>query len=143
MTNAQKIFEIAIAIMDSQSDDGRADVPDNAEYKNRTLHILNLLAGELYLYSDTCERDDEGRPIPAEIRAFDKPIDLDDYICRSVMPYGLAAHLLLSEDPTVANYCQQRYDELKMRLAQGLPAVSEDIVDVYGGYYPYNEGGAW
>ena len=49
------------------------------------------------------------------------------------MPYGLAAHLMLQEDTTTAAYCQQRYDELKNRLASGLPQDSDDIVDVYSG----------
>jgi len=143
MTNAQQIYEMAIALMDSLSDTGAADVTDNNEYKNRTLAILNILRGELYPYSDTYERDDEGRPIAALIRSFDKPIDLDDHICQTVMPYGLAAHLLLAEDPAAANFFQQRYDELKLRLAQGLPTVSEDIVDVYGSAYDHNDFGQW
>jgi hypothetical protein len=70
-------------------------------------------------------------------------IDLDDYICRSVMPYGLAAHLLLDENPSTAGFFQQRYDELKAQLSRGLPAESEDIIDVYGGIEPYNEFGMW
>ena len=143
MTTAQQIFEMAIALMDSQSDSGQADVPDNNEYKTRTLPILNILRGELYPFSDTHETDDEGRPIAALIRSFDKPIDLDDYICQSVMPYGLAAHLLLAEDPTTANFFQQRYDELKLTLARGLPNTSEDIVDVYQGSWPHNDYGEW
>ena len=60
-------------------------------------------------------------------------IDLDDYICQSVLPYGLAAHLLMQEDLTSANYFQQRYEELKRMLEKGLPTVSEDIEDIYGG----------
>ena len=62
------------------------------------------------------------------------------------MPYGLAAHLLLAEDPATASFFQQRYDELKMRLSVGMPSASEDIVDVYGprgGIWPYNEFGEW
>jgi hypothetical protein len=54
--------------------------------------------------------------------------------------------LLLNEDPSTANYCQQRYDELKASLMRGLPAESEDIEDVYGpkgGIYPYNEFSRW
>lgn len=146
MTNAQYIYETAIVIMDSLSDTGAADVRDNDEYKHRTLKILNLLRGELYPYSDTYETDDDGRPIAALIRDFEKPIDLDDYICQTVMPYGLAAHLLLQEDPAAANFCQQRYDELKARLSIGMPSSSEDIEDVYGnrgGIYPYNEFAQW
>lgn len=142
MTNAQTVYEMAIALMDSMSDSGQADVADNDEYKHRALTILNILRGELYPYSDTHETDDEGRPIAALIRDFEKPIDLDDYICQSIMPYGLAAHLLLQEDPAAANFFQQRYDELKMRLHIGLPTGSEEIEDVYGGW-PHNDFGSW
>ena len=142
MTNAQTVYEMAIALMDSMSDSGQADVADNNEYKHRTLPILNILRGELYPYSDTHETDDEGRPIVNLIRDFTKPIDLDDYICQSVMPYGLAAHLLLQEDPAAASFFQQRYDELKRTLAIGLPTESEEIVDVYGGW-PHNDFGGW
>jgi len=144
MTTALQIFEMAIALMDSQSDDGQADTADNAEYKNRTLPILNILRGELYPYSDTYEADDEGRPLATIIKTFDKPIDLDDYICQGVMPYGLAAHLLLAEDPATANFFQQRYDELKNKLSIGMPSSSEDIVDLYGGgCSEYNEFSRW
>ena len=144
MTTAQQIFEMSIALMDSVSDDGKADTADNTEYKNRTLAILNILRGELYPYSDTYEADDEGRPVATIIKSFDKPVDLDDYICQSVLPYGLAAHLLLAEDPATANFFQQRYDELKNRLSIGMPAASEDIIDVYGGgSSAYNDFSRW
>ena len=62
------------------------------------------------------------------------------------MPYGLAAHLLMQEDPSSANFFQQRYDELLTMLARGMPAESEDIEDIYGtfgGISPYNEFGMW
>ena len=140
------VFERAITVMDEQDDAGKFRHSDTVEYQNRTLPILNILRGELYPFSDTYETDDEGRPVAALIRTFDKPIDLDDYICQSVMPYGLAAHLLLAEDPSTANFFQQRYDELKMRLSVGMPSKSEDVEDVYGpkgGINPYNEFAEW
>lgn len=63
------------------------------------------------------------------------------------MPYGLAAHLLLDENPTAASFFNQRYEELKASLRAGLPTMSEDIEDVYGsgcgGIEPYNEFGMW
>jgi hypothetical protein len=148
MTTAQNVFEAAIAVMDEQNGQGVADHSDTLEYKNRTLKILNMLRGELYPFSDSYEvLDGGGRPIAAEIVDFDTPIELDDYICQSVMPYGLAAHLLMAEDPTSANFCQQRYDELKNGLRRGYPSSgSEDIVDVYGsrgGIDPYQEFSRW
>ncbi len=145
MTTAQEVFEYAMTLMDELNEsNGKADTSDTKEYKNRTLAILNILRGELYPYSDTYKTGEPGtRPIAEKISDFTSAIGLDDYICQSVLPYGLAAHLLMQEDPTSANFFQQRYDELKALLARGMPAESEDISDVYGGLRPYNEFGMW
>ncbi len=144
MTNAQYVFETAMTLMDELNEStGKADTGDTKEYKNRTLKILNILRGELFPFSDTFAVVTVGkRPICPTIDDFDTAIGLDDYICQSVMPYGLAAHLLMQEDPSSANYFQQRYDELKALLSRGLPAESEDIEDVYGSF-PYNEFSRW
>lgn len=147
-TTAQNVFETAMNLMDEVNEStGAADTSDTKEYKNRTLAILNLLRGELYPYSDTYVVGESGkRPIAEEIKDFVTPIGLDDYICQSVMPYGLAAHLLMQEDPTSASFFQQRYDELKAQLARGMPVECADIEDIYGvigGLNPYNEFGMW
>jgi hypothetical protein len=81
--------------------------------------------------------------VAAQLEDLYSEIDLDDYCAGTVLPYGLAAHLLMSEDPSSANFCQQRYDELKASLQRGMPAESEDITDLYGGLEPYNEFGMW
>lgn len=149
-TPAIRVFELAINLMDELTDEGAFDHEDTTEYKNRTLGILNILRGELYLYSDTFRKNRNWevrrRPIVDVIANFDDPIDLDDYICQTVMPYGLAAHLLMDENPSAASYFQQRYDELKMMLMRGMPTESEEIEDVYGprgGIHPYNEFSRW
>ena len=149
MTNAQRVFDLTMALIDEVNETtGEPDTIDTKEYKNRTLFILNVLRGELYPYSDTYDLEEEGgvRPIARVIQDFTSGIGLDDYICQTVMPYGLAAHLLLDENPSAAGYFQQRYEELLNKLAMGLRAESEDIVDVYGcrgGINPYNEFGWW
>ena len=128
MTKVQDVFDKMLTLIDAVDD---ADVSD---YENRTIGIVNVLIGELFMYSDNWKVVEKGkRPIAPEVEEFEDEIGLDDYICRTVMPYGLAAHLMLQEDTTTAAYCQQRYDELKLRLAQGLPQDSDDIVDVYSG----------
>ncbi len=145
-TTAQQIFETSMSLMDELNEaTGQADTGDTKEYKNRTIPILNVLRGEVYPYSDTYQRDVEQgkRPICPPIMNFTTEISLDDYICQSVLPYGLAAHLLMQEDPSAANFFQQRYDELKALLARGNPAESEDIWDVYGSSFPYNDFGRW
>lgn len=143
MTNAQKIFDMAMSLMDEVREDGTTDSPDTKEYKNRTLLILNTLRGELYRYSDTFDADGEtGRPIAAYIKDFTSAIDLDDFICQSILPYGLAAHLLVDENPSVASFFNQRYEELKQELKRGMPAQYEQIEDVYGGI-EYGQFGRW
>ena len=149
-TTPLKVFELAINLMDELNDAGQYDNEDTQEYKNRTLAILNVLRGELYVYSDTFKKNQDWeqgrRPIVQTLSSFTDIIDLDDYICQTVMPYGLAAHLLMDENPSAASYFQQRYDELKSMLMMGRPTVSEDVEDVYGlcgGIYPYNEFSRW
>lgn len=146
-TTAQEVFNIAMGMMDEVVN-GLTDTGDTREYKDRTLLILNALAGELFPYSDTYSIVEQGkRPIVTPITDFVTAIGLDDYICKSVMPYGLAAHLLLDENPSSASFFQQRYEELLKGLRDGgIPTISEDIIDVYGpcgGIEPYNEFSLW
>lgn len=142
-TNAQRVFDITMGLMDEVSESGATDTADTKEYKNRTLFILNVLRGELYPFSDTYALGEPGkRPIAVVIENFTDDIVLDDYICQSVMPYGLAAHLLLDENPDAAGFFQQRYEEMKALLARGLVSGSEEIEDVYGGF-PHTEFSYW
>lgn len=135
MTTAQNVFDLTMAAIDELDESGRANTSDTTEYKNRTLQILNILQGELYVFSDTYEKAAPGkRAIAMPILNFEEPIvSLDDYICRTVLPYGLAAHLLMDENPDVASTMLQRYEELKGRLSMGINTTSEDIIDLYGG----------
>lgn len=142
-TNAQRVFDLTMALMDELNESGATDTSDTREYKNRTLFILNTLRGELYPYSDTYTSAEPGkRPIAAVIQDFTSDIPLDDYICQSVLPYGLAAHLLLDENPSAAGYFNERYQELVAFLARGLQRSSEDIEDIYGGI-EYGEFSRW
>lgn len=145
-TTAQRVFDIAMGLMDEVNESsGATDTSDTREYKVRTLLILNALRGELYPFSDTFVIEEENkRPIVAVIQNFEDIIQMDDYICQTVMPYGLAAQLLMDENPTAAAFLQQRYEELRDRLAKGLPQSAEAIEDVYGVLnHPYNEFSRW
>lgn len=136
MTTATDVFNIAMSLMDEINETtGLPNEGDTAEYKARSLFIINMLRGELYPFSDTYKEAKKTgkRPIVAAVTDFNSSINLDDYICQSILPYGLAAHLLTDENPQSANFFLQRYAELKTRLAIGLPQESEDITDIYGG----------
>lgn len=144
-TTAQRVFDIAMGLIDEVNENsGATDTSDTREYKVRTLYILNALRGELYPYSDTYEITEPGkRPIVSVIQNIEDIIDMDDFICQTVLPYGLAAQLLLDENPSSASFFQQRYEELRNGLANGLPQTSEAITDVYKVGFEYNEFSRW
>lgn len=134
MTTAQTVFDLAICLMDQINEtSGATDTSDTREYKLRTLMILNVLRGELYRYSDTYVLEAGKRPIAMHISDFMSPIDLDDFLAQTVMPYGLAAHLLLGEDDVKARFFQSKYDELIGRYGNRIPGATEPIENLYGG----------
>ena len=129
MTTANWVFDRAIHLMDEQNEtNGKTRAQDTKEYEFRTLSILNVLRNELYPYSDTYEvRTDGRRPVCVELTSMEQPIDLDDALCQSVLPYGLAAHLLLGENDTMASFFNQRYAEMLNELRSRATAAWEDI----------------
>ena len=133
-TNANWVFEKAMHLMDEGNEvTGQADTDETKEYKHRTLPILNVLRVECYPASDTYRAEAGTRSVCPEIKDFETPIELDDGICQGVLPYGLAAHLLLDENPAMASYFQQRYEERLAQAKRGVPAGGSDIIDLYGG----------
>ncbi len=133
-TTAQWVFEKAMFLMDEADEaTGAPDTAATRAYKDRTPAILNVLRVECLPYSDTYRVEQPGkRPVCRQVEGMDSEIDLDDGLCQGVLPYGLAAHLLLDEDPPLASFFQQRYEELLSRLGRGLPAQMEDITQLYG-----------
>lgn len=134
MTDANWVFDRAIHLMDEQNEmNGETRTVDTEEYRYRTLSILNVLRHELYPLSDTFETGIDGkRAIVPLLTEFEQPIDLDDAIAQGVMPYGLAAHLLLGENDSMASFFNQRYEELKYSIGAKKPAVWEDIPYCFG-----------
>jgi len=132
MASAFDVFKSAMALMDEM------DSTDYSEYCERSVNILNGLIQECYPYSDTYVRPTNNkRSVPdmlteTDIRNCTDDLNLDDYVCYAVMPYGLAAHLFIDDNPASAGFFQQRYEELLNRLkTEGILAESEDIYDVY------------
>lgn len=134
-TTAQQVFEITMHLMEAaNASTGMADTSDTKEYKNRTLPLLNVLRIECFPASDTYAVGETGkRPVCPMIEDFESEIGMDDGICQGVLPYGLAAHLLLDENPSMASFFQQRYEGALTEAKRNVPTEAEDIVDVYGG----------
>ena len=132
-TTAQKVFDKAMAIIDALDDSGASVNDDTLDYKNRAVAIINILQSELYRYSDSYTSAAGVRPIIGEIESLDDNLRIDDFLTRTIMPYGLTYHLLVPEDPAAAGVYLQRYQELIARYGGAVPGASEDIRDVYGG----------
>jgi hypothetical protein len=133
-TTAGTVFDITMALIDELRErDGASDTVDTLDYRNRTLPLISVLGGELYPYSDTYCATAGLRPIFDPPTAFTDSVGLDDFLCRSVLPYGLAALLLFDENPGAAAVFRQRFDVAVSRYGGAVPAVSEPIEDLYGG----------
>lgn len=72
------------------------------------------------------------RPILTMITALTQTLELDGSLCRSVIPYGLGAKLMVNENSDIAQYLQNVYDELKQTMKKKRPAERTKIIDYYG-----------
>lgn len=142
----QGVFDKAMYLIDAQNEStGSTDNSDTTEYKVRTLGILNTLLDDVYPASDTFAIGDSGkRPALDDLAAFTDEIDMDPYIVRSVLPCGLAAKLLSEENPTLADFFWQLYEQRLAKARAGVPASFESIEEglPYGGI-EYGEFARW
>lgn len=128
---ASVIFDAAVKIMDEQDDAGNSMWSDTTEYQHRAVPILNMLIGECYPFSDNYKQKPGKRTAPSFIESLEEDIDLDDVLCMSVLPYGLAAHLAIDDNPRTASFCQQRYQEL-LSSVRNIPSDWDTVQDIYG-----------
>lgn len=147
----QDVFDIAIYLMDSQNEStGSTSTTDTKEYSLRTPGILNSILDQVYPASDTYTAPENGvRSTLPSVTGMSDYLDLDDFICRNVLPYGLAGLLLTEENPTQANFFWQTYLENLQRAKNSMPTGIESVEDVYGvtggpgGIIEYGQFGWW
>lgn len=140
------VFDKAMYLIDAQNEStGSTDNSDTTEYKVRTLGILNNLIDDAYPASDTFAISEDGkRPALDDLMSFSDEIKMDPYIVRSVLPCGLAAKLLSEENPTLADFFWQLYEQRLAKAREGVPSSFESIEDglPYGGI-EYGEFARW
>ena len=132
----QAVFDKAIYLIDAQNEStGITSSADTKEYRVRTIGILNNLLDVVYPASATYPENEAGRPALDDIQEVSDELDLDPRILRDVLPNGLAAHLLSEENPTLAEYFQQMFEEHLEAARRGVRATFESIDDAlpYGG----------
>ncbi len=72
------------------------------------------------------------RPAPLILTALTDSLQVDDVTARTLLPYGLAAHLMLEENSATASFFNGRYEELKRDAAKKPPSSTEMINNYYG-----------
>lgn len=136
MAYVQDVFDAAMGIMDELGQTGQAQTSDTQEYEYRTPAIINMLVGELHMLLGN---RDNWLPVTS---LDDMVPTADTNYALSALPYGLAANLLIDENPTAASFYQQRYEELRAYYLARQQADVGDITDLYGGI-PYGEFSRW
>ncbi len=143
----QSVFDIAIHLMDAQNEStGSTNTADTKEYAFRTPSLLNSILDRVFKASDTFFIAELGkRPICPKVTKMDDVLMLDEAICTSVLPYGLAGLLLTEENPSQANFFWQTFLEMLEDMRRGLPTEFEDIENPYGlcGGIEYGEFSRW
>ena len=127
MIQAGEIFECAMALLDELGEDGGGFNSKTEEYERRAPAILNsLIAEERTLLA----REGDFEPIEA---MEDEVPEVEETYALGPMQYGLAAALVVDENPALAAFLQSRYEELRDRFVIRYCAVMEDIENWYGG----------
>ncbi len=124
MVTVREVFKAALALMDEL--DGPGSGMETGEYTSRTPSVLATISAEIAVLT--------GSKVPMPVEDLEDPLlGVPDGFARSAMPYGLAAQLLVDENPTSAAFFQQRYEELRDRFLLRAPVLDGSVDNLYGG----------
>ena len=123
MTTGKQALDTALAIMDELN---------NTEYNARAVYFINMICDQLYPYSDNYSVATNDRPVCPRITTLSDTLGIDDVLAQSVLPYGLASQLMLSDDPSQASNFESVFQERLAEARRQLPAEIAPIEDVYG-----------
>lgn len=137
----QQVYDMAIHLLDEQNEqNGETLTVDTAEYKYRTVSILNSIIPVLYPYSDTYDTAGEGRPVPPLLHLgvnyktpdLEQEIGLDETICAALLPPYLAAQLIIAENSEMAQWFMARYQMSLVDVRNKIPGEFKPIHAPYG-----------
>ena len=132
----ENVFTITMAMIDEMLSSGALDEAAVAEYRAKTPSILTMLQNELIGIENRYRtREDYIYPVPIE--SLDQVFQIDDIKAMTLLTNGLAAHLMLHEDKTLANFFEQRYEEMKGMFLKPTPRTPETREDKYGATLNY------
>jgi len=123
-TTGTEALNTALAIMDELG---------STEYNARAVYFINMLCDKLYPYSDTyVAPTTTSRPVCPHITALTDTLGIDDILAQSVLPYGLASQLMLTDDPSQAVNFESIFQERLSETQKQKPSAFVEIEDVYG-----------
>lgn len=127
---AEEIFNITMAMIDEMLTSGELDAEATAEYRAKAPSILTMLQNELIGIENRYRKEEE-RVEPVTIESLDQTVQVDTIKACTLLTNGLAAHLMLHEDKTLANFFEQRYEEMKGMFLKPTPRAPETREDKY------------
>lgn len=130
------VFTLTMAMIDEMLPTGELDVDTTQEYKAKAPSILTMLQNEL-VGIDNRYREKEEYIYPVPIESLDQTFQIDDIKASTLLTNGLAAQLMLHEDKVLANYFEQRYQEMKSMFLKPTPRKPEAREDVYDATLKY------
>lgn len=117
----KEVYDLALVLIDEVTDEGYV-IPDNPKYyETKSIALLTMLQAEVLPLSQT----------PVVIKSLDDNLLVDDRVCISVLPYGLAAQLLMQERPNAASYLNDLFNESKSQIINN-SIVFEPIFTIEG-----------
>lgn len=126
----ENVFTITMAMIDEMLTSGQLDEAAVAEYRAKAPSILTMLQSEI-VGIENRYRKREQYIYPVAIETLDQTFQVDDIKAMTLLTNGLAAHLMLHEDKTLANFFEQRYEEMKGMFLKPTPRTPEKREDVY------------
>ena len=126
----EKVFELTMSLIDEVLATGQLDAETTQEYRAKAPSILTTLQAEI-VGIENRYRKKEDYVYPVIIDSLDQTFQIDDVKAQTLLTNGLAAELMLHEDTSLANFFQQRYEEMKGMFLKPTPRSPEKREDVY------------
>ena len=127
---AEDIFKMTMAMIDEMNTSGELDPTTTAEYKAKAPSILSMLQAEIIGIENRYRAKNE-QIMPVQIESLDQPLQIDTIKAATLLSNGLAANLMVVEDKALANFFEQRYEEMKGMFLKPTPKSPETRRDVY------------
>ncbi len=114
---AQDVLDRALILMDATSQAGNIDPLRTQDYTQKAPQIIDTIQHEVAYKLEVDVN---------LITDLDDTLDLEDYICINVLPYGLAAILTLGDgDYTLHRYLSDKYEYNKSNLRRSEGQVTD------------------